>query len=134
MLDVKKIFGVGINEEFKINEIPNSSFMFTVHGLLEYSVLGSRDAADVLQKLIIGEYTIKKKPFRANKGDTYYTPLMDNKSKDSIVIKEVTYKNTNGDSLYYTCGLMCETEKQAKELGRLLIKTARNFQGFDTNG
>ena len=32
---------------------------------------------------------------------------------------------------FYLRGLMCKTPEQAEELAQLLIKTAREFQGFD---
>lgn len=82
-----------------------------------------------LYDLIAGKYEIKSLPWKAEETEQYYVPNIYDETKFTFpgAVLDLPTKPMN----FYLRGLMCKTPEQAEELAQLLIKTAREFQGFD---
>lgn len=73
MADVAKIFGIELNEEFKLKKHAEI-YKFTEEGLVYYlgDNRGWRIALVTLNGLLRGEYEIEKLPWMPKEGENYY--------------------------------------------------------------
>lgn len=118
--DVAKMFGLELEEEFKINPITNNLFMFTKGGLMFrniHDVDWNNGFSAVLTGLLRGNYTVEKLPFKPRRGDEYYYY--------SIVTKEPLRKiwaNSTTDFLFWKTGNCFRTRIEAGEKGKAIMK------------
>lgn len=74
MAEVAKMLGVNICEEFEIKGY-SSKYMFINDGMIDAESGFACDAT--LWKLLIGEVTIKRKPWKPENDDMFFTVLFD---------------------------------------------------------
>lgn len=74
MAEVAKMLGVNICEEFEIKGY-SSKYMFINDGMIDAESGFVCDAT--LWKLLIGEVSIKRQPWKPNKDDGYWTVMRD---------------------------------------------------------
>lgn len=67
----------------------------------------------------------KPKPWKPKEYEEYFIPVLTNS-------QTLFYYGCYDKELAYENGLMCRTKEQAEELARLLIETARKYQGFES--
>lgn len=136
MAEVAKLLGVELEEDFEIIGCRDRTFRLTQHGLCQLAKDGHYHSVDLddsimntLDRLLSGILQIKKKPWKARDGETYYIPDI------SYVNDPVTTTNliSNADMICYDKGLMCKTKEQAIEIAEAMIKVAREMQGFEDN-
>ena len=113
MAEVAKMLGVELGERFIIhnnNGRFDSYYYFTTEGVFSDCSFGRvRLTPDALQKLICGEYTIQRNPWKPEYGDAYYFIEPDGSIKtDSWFIDSST--NTN----YYKLGNCYRTREEAE--------------------
>lgn len=76
MAEVAKMLGVELGEEFAVLEDSSKEFRITANGIEVYDVglwwAGLENASFVLEKLLSGFYSIKRKPWRPNDKETYW--------------------------------------------------------------
>lgn len=70
MPEVANMLGVELNEEFYISTNGNTEYVFTENGL--FPAHGSVVCNNTLNELLTGIATIKRKPWKPNKGDIYF--------------------------------------------------------------
>jgi len=133
MAEVAKLFDKELEEKFTIiddNGVATSGY-FSEKGLIYFTPNGEETTImhNTLSKLLTGTYRIKKTPWKAKETEQYYVPNIYGEMKYTFpgAVLDLPTKPVN----FYLRGLMCKTPEQAEELSKLLIKTARQFQGFD---
>jgi len=126
MAEVAKLFDKELEEKFTIIDDNGvvSDACFNEAGVACFPPAVS---ANVLKKLLTGTYRIKKTPWKAKDDKKYFRVMI----KQGEIYPECVYEtNPKASNITYNNGFMCKTIKQAEELSKLLIKTARQFQGF----
>lgn len=68
MADVAKMLGVEMNQDFECNK-SSCTYRITEHGLTCNGCYGS----DSLMMILNGEYTIKRKPWKLNENDIFWS-------------------------------------------------------------
>lgn len=134
MAEVARLFGKELGEKFTIicdDDLAIWDACFNEEGIACFAPNGAKTTlpvtSNVLKKLLTGTYRIKKTPWKAQCGEIYFAPLIASGKKCAKF-----YKTADSiDDMMYQHGLMCKTPEQAEELSKLLIKTARKFQGFE---
>ena len=69
-----KLLGVELEEEFNIDSRGKTIYKLTEKGLFALSILNGWEKYEdfLLAALLYGELTIKKQPWKPNRGDTYW--------------------------------------------------------------
>ena len=76
MAEVAKMLGVELGEEFEIDKLPTRRYKLTENNGLSGIYFGSwvvdEDSDKILKSLLLGECSIKRKPWKPSKGDKYW--------------------------------------------------------------
>ena len=133
MADVAHMFGLELEEEFTLmngSKIHLTTCCFTKEGLRwldSITNIWMLDTGALLISILTGNFTVKKKPWKARLSETYYTPNLMNKKG----YNETTNDGSKYDDEWYEKGMMCKTVEQAREIAQMTVKIARKMQGFD---
>ena len=74
MKELAMIFGLELGEEFNIKYNNGAYVEFTPHRFTEEGLIDKDgDGTHILSRLLQGDYTIEKLPFRPEEGQRYYT-------------------------------------------------------------
>ena len=74
MKELAMIFGLELGEEFNIKYNNGAYVEFTPHRFTEEGLIDKDgDGTHILSRLLQGDYTIEKLPFRPKEGQLYYT-------------------------------------------------------------
>ncbi len=128
--EVVKMLGIGIGEEFKIQEDEShSKFKFGNNGL--FKVVDGKDMTcsnNLVMQLITGKYTILKNPWKADNGKLIYYPSFG--LEEFHIDTRYSIKDSEHDKNLYEYGMMCKDRETAQKVGIAMIKAARRVQGF----
>ena len=76
MAEVAKMLGVELGEEFEIDKLPTRRYKLTENNGLSGIYFGSwvvdEDSDKILKSLLLGECSIKRKPWKPKRGETYW--------------------------------------------------------------
>ena len=113
MEEVAKILGVSLGERFKIDfcgqyENNKYDYYLTDRGVVLDRAGRSCVSADALFKLICGEWTIVRKPYKPQKYDTYWCVCSDGH------VGEFVYRNDMIERIYYKLGNCYRTKEEAE--------------------
>lgn len=115
MEEVAKMFGVRLGEKFKVN---GNVFWFYGDGLVADD---DNSYPNIMNSLLVGEYTIEKLPWKPQKGDTYWFIGAD---------AGVTSNNWNDDYIdysFYCAGNCFKTKESALEHAPEIIEKMKSF-------
>lgn len=116
--DIADMLNVGIGESFKIideKSKPIGIYYFTECGLFEKGFGINRH---VLAMLLEGTYFIKKLPWKPMDGEVYYFPDV---SLGRPHADEDEWGDDVRDNIRYEAGMVCETEKEAREKSKKML-------------
>ena len=122
---VAELLGVEIGEEFSIkNSI--CRYKITEDGLSrkEPDEEWTR-VNDLLPYLLMGEYEIKKKPWKPKNGDFYYVPQIADVS-DALI-----YDGDDYDENMINNGFVCKTQEEAIDLHNWIIEQVKKYRGIE---
>lgn len=115
MTEIAKLLNVELGETFKIKfdngNISKNFYYLTERGLFDES--GER-MSDTLVRLLIGDFIIKKYPWKPKEGELVYIVEFDYFS-ESFKPKKYKYCNSLYFQMLYRLGLIFKTEKEAEE-------------------
>lgn len=131
MAEFAKLLGKELDEEFIVKADGKFRCKMTCAGLSVYDFMTQTWIVRncYLYDLIAGKCEIKSSPWKAEETERYYVPNIYDETKFTFpgAVLDLPTEPMN----FYLRGLMCKAPEQAEELAQLLIKTAREFQGFD---
>lgn len=115
--EVAKLFGLELEEEFKIEGLGEFKFRFTEHGL-QYFCDRWRSALECTLVLLNGQHKVIKMSWKPKNDDTYwYWSISDNE-----VYITTFMDNCNGDLKNWKTGNCFKTEEEAKTKGKEIME------------
>ena len=109
MNDVAKLFGVELNEEFKIGTFLNP-YKLTEQGLFFKNNRKWEYADATLSDLLTGKIEIIKSQWKPRINEVYYCP-----SNNFLFSVENEWFNTVEDKALFKCGLVFQTEEECEK-------------------
>ncbi len=125
MKEVAALLGVELNEEFKIVDENDETFLNT-YKITENGLLNcDRHYECDLIGLLTGDWQVKKLPFKPKCGEYYWTPMP---SKVGVVSEDYKWENLPYDYLAYYNGLCFRTKEEAEANKDKLIKIIEYYE------
>ena len=127
MREVANLLGVKLEERFKIKHHPYEYYLCE-KGLMCVANSGNvYRCLETLSRLLLGEYSICKKSWKAKNGERYYVPYI---GEDANVTVVEAGLNEASDKIRYETGFMCRTPEQAIELRDKIVDFVKKEQEY----
>lgn len=120
---VAEMLGIKLNEEFDVNYMLSYRYMLTEGGLKfkdKSSDTWLGYSSPVLSKLLRGDYSIVKLPFKPEDGDKYYVY-----SIYRLASSEVYWNGDTSDLVYWKLGNCFRTREEAETKGKEIMETIK---------
>nr|DAE13784.1 MAG TPA: hypothetical protein [Podoviridae sp. ctza028] len=117
---VAKMLGVELNEEFDVNYMNGYRYQLTEDGLMFKDKLSTTwlgYSSPILSKLLRGDYSIVKLPWRPKNGEHYYVYSTYHKT-----VLETNWQGVTEDLLYWNIGNCFRTREEARKKGKEIME------------
>lgn len=117
---VAKMLGVELNEEFDVNYMNGYRYQLTEDGLMFKDKLSTTwlgYSSPILSKLLRGDYSIVKLPWKPKNGEHYYVYSTYHKT-----VIETNWLGVTEDLLYWNIGNCFRTREEASKKGKEIME------------
>ena len=127
MKDVAGMFGLKLNEEFKLShptgDALSETFIFTESGL-QRTESGLFDCTDILMCMLKGVYDIENLPWKPKKDEMYFIPNIEDGEAWST---KCYWGNSYECKQRYETGMVCKTEGEAIEKAQFMLDALKEY-------